>query len=185
MLADFASAVITETNKLWPGKMPLDYVPNDWNYQGMLTHDEWKQVWSELMKVDNLWLKLPPLPGTLDLFDFLQKNQTEVFYVTSRGVGEGFSVLTQTTLWLTRHRLYNAGAAVIPVEKHDEKVEIVLKNSLPFFLDDYAPTVELLRHAGVNAYLLDKPYNRYAYLPRVHSVAEYLDIVKKESICLA
>lgn len=183
VLANFTAEVVKAANSLWPGKMPLDYEPDNWDYQGVLTKDEWKQIWTALLQVENLWLNEKDLPGVAELQKFLKKRPlAEIYFITSRAETKGMSVLVQTTQWLESRGLWSrfCRSTVIPVHKPDEKKQILIDFKIPFMLDDHAPTIaELQGIPGLQAYVLDAAYNRYAaHLPRVSSVAEYLKKVE-------
>lgn len=181
VLADFTSAVIVVANRLWPNKLPIGYVPVDWNYKGVLTEQEWDMVWAELMRTENLWLNLPSLVGVAQLQVFLAYHpEANIHFITSRCDTKGLSAIVQCTSWLEQRRLWPRfdRSLVTPVQHASEKIDIIKNTKLPFFLDDYGPTVESLQ--GITkAYLLDAPYNQKYDLPRVSSVAEYLYEIEK------
>jgi hypothetical protein len=48
----------------------------------------------------------------------------------------------------------------------------------PYYaLDDRVENVQSMIDAGIHAFLLTRPWNEHADLPRVSSVAEYVDLV--------
>ena len=186
VLGDFTSEVVAVANSLWPGKMPPGYKPDNWDYQGVLTKEEWNQVWGVLIDTENLWLKEEELSGARELQQFLKEYPfSEVYFVTARAETKGMSVLMQSTRWLEERGLWPRWdrSFVIPVKHANEKIKILNDLMIPFFLDDHAPTIQALQALPNmrGAYLLDELHNRYASLPRVTSVTEYLDIVKEQS----
>lgn len=185
VLCNFTREVVKTANSLWPGRMPEGFVPDNWNYQGVLTEDEWKQVWKKLMQVENFWLKIEALSGASSLAEFLDKHyDAEVYFITSRADGKGLSVQSQTQDWLYRRGLLPRHGHVIPVKCAADKKDVIKRLNIPFMLDDYAPTVEELQSLpDTKAYVLDAPYNRYSKnLPRVFSVAEYLNKVEEQNV---
>lgn len=181
VLSSFTSAVIKASNDIWPNKLPKDYVPTNWNYEGALTKAEWNLVWVELMHTENLWLTLPSLAGVAQLqVFFAYYPNTEVYYITSRPQTRGMSSLVQTTQWLEQRNLWPRfdRSHVIVVNKPTEKEQFIQDLKLPFYLDDYGPTIQSVQKI-TNAWLLDAPYNREYALPRVFSVREFLDKVEK------
>lgn len=184
VLGNFTAEVITAANSLWPNKTPLDYIPENWDYQGILTPEEWKQVWAKLMDTENLWLKEQDLQGVYDLQKFVDKYPlAQIYFITARAQTKGMSVLVQSTRWLEQRGLWSRfnRSTVIPVEHSQDKLEVIRELKLPFFLDDHAPTISALQQIpNMEAYVLDEPHNRHAeFLPRVSSVKEYLKIIEE------
>ena len=183
VLSQFGGRVIEIANKLWPGKMPLDYVPTNWDYTDALTKDEWKEVWLEIRATYKFWVNcLPYRENVWALRMFMNKHKdADVYFITSRAETIGESVLAQTSKWLDWQDLWprHGHATVIPVADSQHKAAVIQALQLPFFLDDYAVTVESLQSLpGTKTYVLDQPWNRHVELPRVASVAEYLKIVE-------
>jgi hypothetical protein len=187
VLANFGAQVISAANRLWPNKMPEDYVPDNWDYADVLNKEDWKAVWAEIKATPDFWLdEKEQGNGVEELRDFLDYNTAEVYFITSRAETVGDSVLVQSSQWLSnRRRLWprNGYSTVIPVADPKKKRDVIEALKLPFMLDDYAVTVEGLQTLKTTkTYLLDQPWNRYAaHLPRVFSVKEYLEIVVKNS----
>lgn len=186
VLGNFGASVITTANKLWPGKMAHNYVPDNWDYTDVLSPEDWSLVWDEIKHTPNFWLnELPYTSSIQELRRFInnEAEDADIFFITSRATTIGASVLQQTSQWLKQESLFplDGRASVIPVAdaKHKEAVCAALK--ITHFLDDYAPTVQKLQTVeGLQAYVLDQPWNRYAaHLPRVFSVGEYLSRVQE------
>jgi hypothetical protein len=173
-------------NKLWPGKLPWDYVPQDWNYTGVLSTDDWDKIWVEIKQTPNFWGTLRGYVENVHaLQGFFNYNPSfDAYFITSRVETVGDSPLAQSFQWLQERYLAprNGHSAVIAVSDAKMKASVIQALKIPYFLDDYAPTVEQLNNLEgfrPHAMVLDRPWNRYATsLPRVYSVAEYLKIVK-------
>ena len=182
VLADFGEKVVTIGNQLWPGKFPPGYVPDNWDYEGHLTKEEWKEVWAVIKTTPYFWEDEIPMPGVTDLREGVRPDD-EIFFITARArtVGEPPSV--QSILWLHEQGLWpRAGYShVIAVEDPKHKQDLFRALKLQFMLDDYAPTVEQLNQIeGMHVFLFDRPWNHYAAeLPRVFSVSEYLNTIRK------
>lgn len=187
VLGNFTSRVIEVANKLWPGKMTEDFVPDNWDYVGTLTKEEWAQVWVEIKQMPYFWESEPALAGVDELRDFLinrpQHRTDEIFFITARAVTKGDGPLVQSSKWLSRFGLWpRAGfSTVIPVAEASHKKDLFRGLGLKFMLDDFGPTIgELNQIEGMHAYVLDQPHNqKYTELPRVYSVTEYLETIHK------
>lgn len=185
VLANFGAQVVRVGNQLWPGKFPPNYRPDNWDYEGYLTKTEWKQVWGVIDITPHFWEDLEEEPGAVELLRALsiyhRSIHDEVYFITARRTTIGDSPLVQSAAWLNRKGLWprRGFSTIIPVAEPKNKAELFRGLGLKFFLDDYAPTVaELNTLDGVQAYVLDQPWNRYATeLPRVYSVAEYIEII--------
>jgi hypothetical protein len=182
VFGDFGARVKVVANILWPGRLPADYIPTNWDYTDVFTKEDWNEVWRIIKSTPDFWFYEEDYPAAVKAMrDFITDNDDlEVYYITSRANTAGDSVLRQSYHWLHNRDLFRDGRmSLIPVQdaKHKEAVCAALK--LPLMLDDYAPTVQKLQGVeGMQAYLLDQPWNRYAtHLPRLFSVHEYLDVV--------
>lgn len=184
VFGDFGGLVKIVAGRLWPGKLPADYVPQNWDYTDVFSKDDWNQVWIEIKKTPNFWLGEGwYIDSVASMKDFISKHDNlEVYYITSRASTAGLSVLEQSYRWLQNREIFLDGKmSLIPVQDAAHKESICAGLKLPFMLDDYAPTIQkLLGVEGMQPYLLDQPWNRYAdHLPRVYSVGQYLDIVSE------
>jgi hypothetical protein len=181
VLADFTERVIGIANSLWPGKMPINYVPNNWDYTGILSKEDWAEVWARIKVTPYFWEDIVPLRGLRELQTSKNAND-EIFFITSRATTVGDSPLVQSARWLSTYGMYpRAGySVVLPVSDPAFKQDLFRGLGLRFMLDDYPPTVEQLNKIeGMHAFLLDAPYNQYAKdLPRVYSVTEYLERIR-------
>lgn len=184
VMFDFGARVVEIGNRLWPGKFPKNYIPDNWNYEGYLTDAEWKRIWAEIENTPHFWLDEKPLEGVVHLRCWLDRRQhicqDEVYFITARRKTCGDGPLSQTCKALQAWKLYprEGNSVVLAVEDASEKQHLFKGLKIKYMLDDYAPTIKDLLEAGVQAYVLDQPWNRYmAELPRVYSVAQYLDTI--------
>lgn len=186
VLARFETKAVEVANKLWPGKLPWDYVPQNWNYTDVFSAEDWDKVWIEIKQTPNFWGSIKGYVDNIhSLQSFFNYNPTfDAYFITSRVETAGDSPLVQSFQWLQERYLAprNGHSAIIAVSDAKMKAQVIQALKIPYFLDDYAPTVEQLNNLDgfrPQAFVLDRPWNRYAAnLPRVFSVAEYLKIVK-------
>lgn len=181
VLADFGSRVVDIGNKIWPGKFPPGYKPDNWNYEGYLTKDEWDQVWATIKATPHFWEHEAGMLGVQQL-NWGLKPKDEVFFITARCTTVGEPPAVQSANWLGYRGLWprEGYSTLLQVDAPEHKQNLFPALKIPFFLDDYAPTVAQLNLIpNMRAFVLDQPWNRYATdLPRVHSVAEYLDTIR-------
>lgn len=187
VVANFGRAVIKAANSLWPGKMAEDFVPDNWDYVGTLTKEEWKLVWAVIKTTPRFWLGLEATTGASELrvgsTSKWGPNEDEIYFVTARTQTIGESPLVQSAIWLSCEGLWPRGgrSTVIPVAEAKHKKDLFRGLGLKYMLDDYAPTVQDLNEIeGMHAFVMDQPWNHYATeLPRVFSVAEYLSTIRE------
>ena len=180
VLANFTGAFNSIVNSIWPGRMPGNYVWEDWNCAKYITPDEMKQVWRIVKDTPYFWENLSSLSGVTELQQTLTVKD-EVYFITSRGdtVGEPASV--QSARWLHHRGLWpRAGySTVLRVEHPHQKVDLLNTLGITFYLDDYSVTIDQVKDIyGMHEYLLDYPHNRAYKTDRVHSVSEYIEKIR-------
>ena len=181
VLTSFHKNVYLVAEELWPGKMPKDYTPSDWDYTDLFTKKEWNKVWDRIRTIPDFWLRQPEMPESVQaLKDFRLVNRSPIWFITSRLDTGGVSARYQTQLWLLQRQLIGVGdlEKVIAVSKTEEKMQHIINLGIESSIDDLSPTV--IRHNTIprhKSYLLDQPWNRECNEPRVYSVKEFLDII--------
>lgn len=161
---------------------PPDFEPTDWDFGGSgATPEQIDAAWKLVKGTYNFWrLAEAYNENRLALMDFCEadKPPTDLYYVTSRVATAGNTVKQQTEGWLARQGLPYIGVIVKP--RGVTKREIYRAVGIDFSVDDYDKNVrEAQGLAGHKAFLLDRPWNQKATdLPRVKTLAEFLEIVK-------
>jgi len=183
VICDFSREVSKMANRLFNKQLPLGYLPKNWNWSDVLTAEEWKAIWKELMATEDFWLHLIELPGARELHSFLAKNNdTQVYFITSRAQSVGQSTLMQTTQWLERRGLWpRFDRSTVIVTEASEKWKYLKALEIPWYLDDYLPTIVQVQSIceGTRGVVFDAPYNQDGRgIPRFYSVAAYLQQVK-------
>lgn len=160
VLARFEAGFNKIINDLYPGRIPLDYVPTKWNWYetGVMSKEEYDHAWRVLNQTENFWLKLPPYVEAVEaLCNFLSDHRdVSVFYITSRAVSAGLPVLCQTQNWLAAYHLMRSNTSVLPVSSSRHKRALVEALDICAHVDDYLPTITSLGYKG---WLLDQPWN--------------------------
>lgn len=190
VLCDFSESLARVANRIWPARIPPDYAPTSWDYEDVFSKEDWSRIWKEITATHYFWYDELPLDGMFQLRKFLEATRDiETYFITSRITTGSVSALRQTKLWLEKYGLYPRDhfSHVIVVSSASQKAELIKQHEIKFYLDDYAPTIQSLlgaeakKEIDCESYLLDAPYNHYAaHLPRVWSVAEYLNKVANE-----
>lgn len=181
VLARFDAGFAEVANRIWPGKIPPDYQPHDWNYGDVMTAAEFDIVWGRIKQTENFWLKLWPYSDNVcSLARFLTREKGhDVWLTTARVETAGCTVAKQTELWLQSYGLregYNYMGVVV-ADSH-LKVGVYEAMEIMASIDDKGETVEEcdVRLKGHRAFLLDRPWNQEADVKRrVHSVEEFLN----------
>lgn len=93
------------------------------------------------------------------------------------------TTITQSSHWLLTREIHCAG--VLRCDHGEDKGDLLSAMGCEYFLDDSPVDYLSCIHSGVNAYLLDAPYNQDVDLEgddfrRVCSVREFVDMVKEE-----
>lgn len=183
VLADFNSGFIELVRRVFPGRLPRDYVPTTWDYNGLLTPQEMDRVWDEMKKQENWWLSLNPYMDNVGALATFMHTRTkmDVHIVTARTKGSGLTVAKQTSMWLNGCGVFSSinYLSVITGCESDEKAHIYQILGVEYSIDDKQETVEQCqRLEGHKAALLDRPWNQDAKVSwRVKSVQEFLDNV--------
>jgi uncharacterized HAD superfamily protein len=167
ILARFVEGFARILNDIHPGAIPLGYQPSSWNAfveESLdVTPDEYRGAWGKVRDTPSFWLRLDAYrDNVLDLREYLTKSSApwsrEVYFLTSRFATGGESAQYQTCAWLRGQGIPNAN--VIVVDRMEDKTLIAVTLKFSAIIDDNLETVYDLRNAGVNAYLLDQPWNR-------------------------
>jgi len=181
VLTSFEKNVRLVAEEMWPGKMPENYIPLDWDYTDIFTKKEWSAVWDKIKTIPNFWLRQPEMPENVQaLKDFRLVNSAPIWFLTSRQATGGVSAQYQTQLWLLQRQLIGLGdtSKVIAVSKPEEKEQHIKELGIDFSIDDLSETV--VRHNLIpnhKAYVLDQPWNQHCKEPRVYSVKQFLEII--------
>lgn len=176
VLVDFSAMAAEAIRETYRPDLPKNYVQQEWNFEDIITPQQWDSVFHKMLKVDNLWTHAPAMENNVEALRhyIAQRGEDDIYFLTARPRCEGGSQRTMTQLWLLDHGLPFKNLHFV-TDAGEKKDYIQLVLGLDFFLDDLPKTVEALQRVdGLHPYLLDWPYNRDADLPRVHSVDEYL-----------
>lgn len=182
VVSDFVSNAIDVANDLWPGSVPLTYVPQNYNFTEVLREAQWQEIWAKIKTIPNFWLRQRPIyRNVAELSVWMEHTDHELFFITSRKSTGGVGARPQTILWLHQYGLYpeNDPPTVIAVESAKDKKKYIEEFRIDMGIDDLPSTVtEVNMLPWHSSYLLSQPWNQECNLTRVNSMAEFLDIVE-------
>lgn len=151
-----------------------------WKQYGCHKQD-WLDVFARLAD-EHYYLTAAPIPGALEAVRHLWWLGHNVHLVTARGFAfEGDAhdhsakIREWTTQWIEDHAVPHVGPITFTKDK-------VAAGPWDYAIDDGDHNYVALDNAGVRVYLLDQPHNRaFEAERRVHTVAEFVDIILEEA----
>ena len=160
VVANFAQAIIEAGNKLGIKHLPVRWAEFVHIYGGpdkTKEHQAFVNVWMKVREDEDFWDSIPPHDEDVPFLPDV--------YITARPQG------TDTYLWLFMNDV--PSAPVITVDG-GSKVAAAQAAKLTHFLDDAPHNVDELRAAGIDCWLLDRPWNQtYETIYRVKTIAEF------------
>ncbi|MHB1006322.1 MAG: hypothetical protein ACYC3S_11900 [Chloroflexota bacterium] len=150
VLANFASYMLVRLNK----ELGLNLRVPDWRPQP--AEDDLGKaieaaVW-RMMDGTDLWSALAPYPGTARRVAALRERYD--IYVVTAIPGRFAPVRAE---WLSRHGVAHEG--LVTVDTLEAKAGVARELGLCAFVEDVASTAEQLAAAGVDSYLIHRPWN--------------------------
>lgn len=181
VVANFQKRFFSIANGMWPGVVPRNYVPSDYDFSDILTAKQSDEIWAWIKTIPNFWLRCEPYNlDAIALRSWLPRTQHEIFFITSRKSTGGVGSRPQTILWLYEQCLYplDKPPTVIAVASSKEKKKYIEEFRIDYGVDDLPATVnDLNMLPWHHCYLMNRPYNQLSNQARVHSLQEFLDIV--------
>lgn len=182
VLANFGDAFSNLVRTVYGrGKIPVGYIPGDWDWSDVLSKEEVSNLWKEFAGERNFWRTLEPyMNNVIALSDFLRNNKHkhDVWFVTARAQCQGDTVACQTQDWLVRQLRYTHQYArgIVLVSKPNFKRQILEGMNIDYMIDDHGPTVEgFAEMSNLKGCLLDRPWNQSAKVQhRVKTLEEFL-----------
>lgn len=131
------------------------------------------EVWSTIDHTYNFWEALQPLVDADDL-DAMHAlaQEAHVMYVTGRS---GEAAERQTHNWLNEWDFPEGPVFFVPRKSNKEEVILPNRYQLIGVLDDKPDVLEALASNNIPVVARDWPYNRSVPVPRVSSVAEFVE----------
>lgn len=163
-----------------------NYQPGDWTDYGgkdgpaFMLPEQWHKGWAYVSKTPDFWARLEPLPGTD--FDLLDRQMDAMeyhgFFFTKRMNLDQASEGVQDAAWQTRTWLNMQGLnnyTSLTCTKSGDRVAQLKAMEIDAYIDDWGDQFLKVLDAGIDAYLIDRPYNREVITDkRVTSVHEFV-----------
>ena len=132
------------------------------------------RILEKMKTVRNFWLTLRAHAWRTELWAMFQV--FNVFFITSRFQTRGWSVHRQTRTWLSVHF---PGLGPFQIIVTEDKARFCASHNITFALEDSPFVARKLMEEGVNAYLIDRPYNQdETDIPHTSSVRKFGEIVE-------
>lgn len=179
VLADFTRAFVDAANTVFPRHFPDNYVPNSWDWDGLLTKPEQDRVWQLIKATPNFWSRLRPYPDNMTALAryLISARHVDIWLVTSRVRTAGATVARQTEQWIRSCGVRESAnfLAVITVEDSSHKQDVYAAVGMDFSIDDFGPTVlECQSIKGHQPFLLSRPWNHeYNVNRRVDNLSQF------------
>lgn len=179
VVCDFYSGLFRIANELWPGIVPNNYWPTDYDCTDIFNDRQWDDIWIEIKKAPDFWKRVPAIEeNVIALRTWIKKDGPEIYYITARQDTGAIPAYQQTVEWLIHHGIYPPHAWLIVVKNPAEKSNYIEKFKIDYGIDDLPATVNVLNMISWHhCYLLNAPHNQNSNQRRVSSVQEFLDIV--------
>lgn len=132
-------------------------------------------VWEKVDTTYTFWEALQPLVDDDDIAAMhALAQEAHVMYVTARS-GDLQSTARQTHNWLNEWDFPEGPVFFVPAKSEKEGVILPNRYQLIGMLEDKPTILEMLASEGVPVVARDWPYNRSVPVPRVSSVAEFVE----------
>lgn len=158
----------------------------DYNYANCLrevTPEMVREMVHQISYEPLFWFRLVERSQEIPALAELCNHYCHVYFITSRWETEDAYRIYQTTLrqtieWLRIRGIDYSGVIRVDGPNKNDAIKGV---GCRYFLDDREETFLSCLEAGIDAYLMDAPYNQnVATDRRIYSVGEYLEIIKQK-----
>lgn len=143
------------------------------------------QVFREISRAPDFWIDLPPI-SQQGVDAAVELSEISHLYAITARAPTSFTcqnprysaTLVQSEYWLRSRGIDVMG--VIVCKNSGSKGSVANALRCDYFLEDSPESFVSCREFGIDAYLMDAPYNRYIETgQRIYSVQEYLDMIKE------
>ena len=184
VLANFIFGFATIARR--KGYKPLYFTHNDVNtfdHSVGLTDTEACEVWEVIDASWVFWTKLPAMiPKQVWARLKILAMKHDVYFITTRDLGRG--IKRQTEIWLHRWGIDTPTVLMAPYSA--AKADLIETLDLHYYIDDSPDVLQSIVNKKMSkcCYALDYKYNRRVTIPRIPSVAEYLERIDKAALNL-
>jgi uncharacterized HAD superfamily protein len=184
VLANFVTGFLDLVNR----ETGSSFVESDWTTYGgatssgrpeFLTDIQWAAGWAALEKEPCFWAKLDAYPSATEfgkIQNSLESFQFNGYFITRRKNLKTSSISDAnalTRIWLEQQGIVDASAII--ASSGGNRIQVLKELEIDTYIDDWADQFLLAQEAGIDAYLIDRPYNRHIQTDkRVYSITEYV-----------
>jgi uncharacterized HAD superfamily protein len=184
VFADFCTGFMSIINEKFGTSIKHDDWQSYWDpIEGksdkpIFTQEQWDYAWATLIKTPYWWAHLPAYADVdfQKIEDQMATFKFNGYFITRRRdlqtkeLGDSNAL---TRLFFENHGLVSYSAVISHLERN--RIQALKEIAIDAYLDDWGEQWQLARDAGINAYLIDRPYNRDIDTPfRVKSVHEFI-----------
>jgi 5'(3')-deoxyribonucleotidase len=185
VLAKFTPVFIDSVNAVFPNKkISRSFEPNDWEFSEILTTDEFRPVWQDLLNKKDVWNTLDVYRDnfkSLEKFVHSQHNDFDIYYLTARCDTGGGSAFSQTSSWLLDKELLMYNSSLVVVRSPGDKPAVAKALGITAMIDDHLPTsIALSKVLGQGSCLHNRSWNannRPSDLMVVENLEQFLNLV--------
>lgn len=129
--------------------------------------------------IERIITKLTVKDSAKEYIDRLRKDGHEIYIITGRDNGDYKDAYKITKLWLNKFNIKYDKLMLTDAYKNDKhgKTEKCIENGVDIMIDDSVHIVEDCINGGINAILMDTPYNRDSKLKRVNNWKEFYEYI--------
>ena len=164
-------------------------IPNNDNYitRGMFSWPDGEARKFYLSNIERVAKSLKPIDGAKEYIDKLKKDGHSIYIITGRDNGEYSNPYYMTKEWLAKFNIYYDKLILTEAYKNYKhaKTEKCIENDIDIMIDDSVNICIDCIENGIQALLMDTPYNQKTDIPRLYNWAEiyrYISSYKKEKI---
>lgn len=133
-----------------------------------LTDEQGKEMWNSSLE-EIYYTNCPPFPSAVETLSALEKDGHEIYYITARAGEHG----RRTKNWMAAQGFPIRDDRFFCGMKDEEKVEIIRRLQLDYYVDDKPAVINTLQNDPVCVLLKDQTYNRHLDIPRFQDWTEF------------
>ena len=139
-----------------------------------LTDEQGKEMWNS-SREEIYFSSCPAYPFAIETLQNLHAQGHEIYYITARDEQFG----ERTKQWMVEKGFPVDDNRFYYGMKDEEKVEIINRLKLDYYVDDKPSVLDTLHSSNVKAIVKDQPYNQHLTVPRITCWSDFEIIINK------